>query len=67
MNYAFTASENGMQRAMQLLMGDKTLEAARMEADTAENAAKSNLFARMFFGSSGLFGEGSIFDFMGGD
>jgi hypothetical protein len=67
MNYAFQASESGMNRALQLLMGDKTLEAARLEADTAENAAKSNLFARMFFGSSGLFGEGGIFDFLGGD
>ena len=63
MNFAFTSSENAMERSLRLLLGDKTLEAARMEADAVDGAATANLFARMFFGNEGLFGDKGIFNF----
>ena len=63
MNFAFTSSENAMERSLRLLLGDKTLEAARLEADAVDGASSANLFARMFFGNDGLFGEKGIFNF----
>ena len=34
-----------------------------MEADAVDGAATANLFARMFFGNEGLFGDKGIFNF----
>ncbi len=36
MSFAMTSSENAMDRAMQLLLGDKDLEALRIELDAKE-------------------------------
>ena len=57
MSFAFTASEAALDRALKILMGDKTLEGIMAQVDATEGAAKANLFARLFFGSGGLFGD----------
>ena len=57
MSFAFTASEAALDRALKILMGDKTLEGIMAQVDATEGAAKANLFARLFFGDEGLFGE----------
>ena len=55
MSFAMTSSENAMDRAMQLLLGDKSLEALRIKLDAEESAARdagqASLFARFLFGS----------------
>jgi len=55
MGFTFTASESALDRTLKMLLGDKSLEAARMDADATEGASKANLFARAFFGEFGLF------------
>ena len=67
MSFAFTASESAMERTTRLLLGDKTLEGVRMQADAQEGVAKTSFFARLLFGSKGLniFGEGGLLG--GGD
>ena len=55
MGFTFTASESALDRTLKMLLGDKSLEAARIDADKTEGAAKANLFARAFFGEFGLF------------
>ena len=57
MSFAFTASEAALDRAMKILLGDKTLEGIMSQVDATEGAAKANLFARLFFGNGGLFGD----------
>ena len=57
MSFAFTSSENALDRALKIVLGDKTLEGIRQQVDATEGAAKANLFARLFFGNKGLFGE----------
>ena len=57
MSFAFTASEAALDRALKILMGDKTLEGIMKQVDATEGAAKANLFARLFFGEDGIFGE----------
>ena len=56
MSFAFTQSENALDRTLKVLLGDKTLEAVRLEADATEGAANAELFARVFFGNKGLLG-----------
>ena len=57
MSFAFTSSEAALDRALKIVLGDKTLEGIRQQVDATEGAAKANLFARLFFGNKGLFGE----------
>ena len=57
MGFTFTASESALDRTLKMLLGDKSLEAARIDADATEGASKANLFARAFFGEFGLFGK----------
>ena len=54
MSFAFTASESAMERTTRLLLGDKTLEGVRLQADAQEGVAKTSFFARLLFGSGGL-------------
>ena len=56
MSFAFTQSENALDRTLRVLLGDKTLEGLRLQTDAAEGAANAELFARIFFGNKGLFG-----------
>ena len=56
MSFAFTQSENALDRTLKVLLGDKTLEGLRLQADATEGAANAELFARVFFGNKGLFG-----------
>jgi hypothetical protein len=57
MSFAFTSSEAALDRALKIVLGDKTLEGIREQVDATEGAAKANLFARLFFGNKGLFGD----------
>tara|TARA_R100001460_G_scaffold71996_1_gene112685 strand:+ start:19 stop:1884 length:1866 start_codon:yes stop_codon:yes gene_type:complete len=57
MSFAFTSSEAALDRALKIVLGDKTLEGIRQQVDATEGAAKANLFARLFFGNKGLFGD----------
>ena len=63
MQFAVAQSESALERSTRLLLGDKSLEGVREQADAAEGAAKSSFFARMLFGNKGLdiFGEGGLF------
>jgi hypothetical protein len=70
MSYAMTSSENAMDRAMQLLLGDKDLQALRTKLDAAEKAAgdagRASLISRFFFGSGFEGGyEGLLADIFG--
>jgi hypothetical protein len=56
MSFSFTQSENALDRTLKVLLGDKTLEGLRLQADATEGAANAELFARVFFGNKGLFG-----------
>jgi hypothetical protein len=58
MSFSFTQSESALDRTLKVLLGDKTLEQFRIQADATEGAAQSELFARLFFGNKGLFGWG---------
>ena len=53
MSFGFQGEQAGLDRALSIILGDKTLEAARMEADATSGASKANLFARMIFGAFG--------------
>ena len=55
MMYAHTASESALDRVLQVLLGDQDLTAAREKIQSSDNQASTNLFARMFFGSTGFF------------
>ncbi len=52
MSFAFASDESAMDRALRIILGNKELEAARMELDSAESAAKTKLGARFLFGTS---------------
>jgi hypothetical protein len=58
MSFAMQSSETAMDRTLQLILGDKDLEAIRMKLDAEDQAAKGALFTRFLFGGgfSGLFG-----------
>ncbi len=63
MSFAFTGSENAMERTTRLLLGDKTLQGIREQANANENIAKTSFAARLLFGSAGLpFSDGGLFD-----
>jgi hypothetical protein len=51
MDYAFTQGENGADRAMNLLLGDKKLEAIREELEANEQRALGGLLTKVFFGN----------------
>ena len=53
--YAHTASESALDRALEVLLGDQDLKTAREKIQSEDNQASANLFARMFFGSTGFF------------
>jgi len=55
MMYAHTASESALDRALEVLLGDQDLKTAREKIQSEDNQASANLFARMFFGSTGFF------------
>ena len=42
MSFAFTGSENAMERTTRLLLGDKTLQGIREQANANENIAKTS-------------------------
>ena len=64
MSFAMTSSENAMDRAMHLLLGDKDLEELRIELDAKEKAARdagtASLFSKFLFGSGFTGGFGGI-------
>jgi len=64
MQFAVAQSESALERSTRLLLGDKSLEGVREQADAAEGAAKSSFFARMLFGNKGLniFGDDGFFN-----
>lgn len=61
MQYAVAQSESALDRATKLLLGDKNLEGIRKQIEATEGAAKSNFFARLLFGNSGIFGDDGLF------
>ena len=67
MSFAFTSSESAMERTTRLLLGDKSLEGIRIQADAQEGVAKTSFFARLLFGNKGLniFGEGGLLNLGG--
>lgn len=63
MDYTFTSSENASDRALNLLLADKKLDAVRMELDSEEDTARGSLWTKVLFGNDfggGLFS--SLFD-----
>lgn len=56
MDYAFTSSENASDRALNLLLADKKLDAVRLELESQEDQAKGSLWTKVLFGSD--FGGG---------
>ena len=52
MSYAFTSSESAMDRALQIVLGDKNLEAVRTQLAAEEDAAATSLMFRFLFGTS---------------
>ena len=52
MSFAFGSDEAAMDRALQIILGDKDLEAARLQLDEAKNASNTKLAARFLFGTS---------------
>ena len=61
MQFAVAQSESALDRATKLLLGDKNLEGIRKQIEATEGAAKSNFFARLLFGNSGIFGDKGLF------
>ena len=51
MSYAFTSSESAMDRALQIVLGDKKLDAVREQLEAEENAAGTSLMFRFLFGT----------------
>ena len=52
MSFAFTADQSAMDRALQIILGDKELEVAREKLSAAESAADTELAMRFLFGTS---------------
>ena len=57
MDYTFRSSESAKDRALNILLADKKLEAVKLELQAEEDAAKGSLWTKIFFGDSftGLF------------
>lgn len=51
MDYSFTQSENSADRALSILLGDKKLDALRLELDSNEQQALGSLMTKIFFSS----------------
>jgi len=51
MDYSFTSSENAADRALSILLGDKKLDALRLELDANEQQALGSLMTKIFFSS----------------
>ena len=58
MDYAYNSSENASDRALNLLLADKNLEAVRMELESEEASAKGSLWTKVLFGND--FGGGLL-------
>ena len=59
MDYTFRSSESAKDRALNILLADKKLEAVKLELQAEEDAASGSLWTKIFFGDSfgsGLFG-----------
>ena len=52
MSFAFTADQSAMDRALQIILGDKELEVARQKLSSAQSAADTELAMRFLFGTS---------------
>ena len=52
MSFAFTSDQSAMDRALQIILGDKELEVAREKLSAAEDAADTELAMRFLFGTS---------------
>ena len=52
MSFAFTSDQSAMDRALQIILGDKELEVAREKLSAAEGAADTELAMRFLFGTS---------------
>tara|TARA_Y100001938_G_scaffold140106_1_gene207854 strand:+ start:400 stop:3753 length:3354 start_codon:yes stop_codon:yes gene_type:complete len=61
MSNAFISSESAMDRALQIILGDKSLESIRLQLETKKDIADTELFSRFLFGtgddSFSLFGQ----------
>ena len=66
MSFAFTGSENAMERTTRLLLGDKTLQGIREQTSMQEDVAKTSFFAKLLFGTTGIspFGDGGAWGWM---
>jgi len=57
MSYNFTSAESAKDRAMQILLGEQTLEALKEKIGYAEDSAKTEFITRFLFGDfGGIFG-----------
>ena len=52
MSFAFNSDEAAMDRALKIILGDKELEAARLQLNEAKSASNTKLAARFLFGTS---------------
>ena len=52
MSFAFTADQSAMDRALQIIMGDKELEIAREKLNNVKKTENTQLAMRFLFGSS---------------
>ena len=50
MSFAFTASESEQDRALQIILGDKDLEAVRLKLKSDDKTAKGALWTKLLFG-----------------
>jgi len=50
MSNAFIASQSAMDRSLQIIMGDKSLEAVRLKLEAEEDIADTELASRFLFG-----------------
>ena len=57
MSNAFVASQSAMDRSLQIIMGDKSLESVRLQLEAKEDIADTELASRFLFGDEfdGLF------------
>ena len=51
MSNAFISSESAMDRALQIILGDKSLESIRLQLETKKDIADTELFSRFLFGT----------------
>jgi len=51
MSNAFVSSQSAQDRALQIIMGDKSLESVRLQLQNKEDIADTELFSRFIFGT----------------